>query len=71
MGFKWLLVRINPECDTALNEFMAKDKALTRTEIIRRAISLYKFVKDMLREGKEVVVRDPATGEETPLGPRA
>jgi hypothetical protein len=32
---------------------------LSKTDLVNRAISLYKFVEDQTEEGKELLVRDP------------
>jgi hypothetical protein len=36
---------------------------LSKTDIANRAISLYEFFDAQLREGKEVLIRDPETKE--------
>ena len=36
---------------------------LSKTDITNRAISLYEFIDTQLREGREVLVRDPETKE--------
>ena len=36
---------------------------LSKTDIANRAISLYEFIDTQLREGREVLVRDPETKE--------
>ena len=36
---------------------------LSKTDLVNRAISLYEFIDAQLREGKEVLIRDPAKGE--------
>ena len=36
---------------------------LSKTDIVNRAISLYAFIEDQVQAGKELLVRDPETGE--------
>ena len=37
--------------------------SLSKTDITNRAITLYEFIDDQLRTGREVLIRDPGTGE--------
>ena len=36
---------------------------LSKTDLTNRAITLYEFIDAQLREGREVLIRDPATKE--------
>jgi hypothetical protein len=36
---------------------------LSKTDIANRAISLYEFIESQSQAGKELIVRDPKTGE--------
>lgn len=36
---------------------------LSRTGLVNRAVTLYGFTDAQLRAGRELIVRDPATGE--------
>ena len=36
---------------------------LSKTDLTNRAISLYEFIDAQLREGREVLIRDPAKKE--------
>jgi hypothetical protein len=36
---------------------------LSKTDLVNRGISLYEFIDAQLREGKEVLIRDPAKNE--------
>jgi hypothetical protein len=36
---------------------------LSKTDLANRAISLYEFVESQLQAGRELLVRDPETGE--------
>ena len=37
--------------------------SLSKTDIVNRAISLYEFFESQLHAGKDLIVRDPDTGE--------
>jgi hypothetical protein len=37
--------------------------SLSKTDIVNRAISLYKFIEERSRAGKEVLIRDNETGK--------
>ena len=37
--------------------------SLSKTDVVNRAISLYEFIDAELREGRELLIRDPKTGE--------
>lgn len=37
--------------------------SLSKTDITNRAITLYEFIDEQLRTGREVLIRDPGTGE--------
>lgn len=37
---------------------------LSKTDLANRAISLYEFIESQFQAGKELVVRDPDTGQE-------
>ena len=36
---------------------------LSKTDIANRAISLYEFIESQFREGRDLIVKDPKTGE--------
>ena len=36
---------------------------MSKTDVVNRAISLYEFVDAQLRAGRDLIVRDPETGE--------
>jgi hypothetical protein len=36
---------------------------LSRTDIMNRAISLYRFIETQLRERRDLIIRDQSTGE--------
>jgi hypothetical protein len=37
--------------------------SLSKTDIVNRAISLYDFIDAQLKAGRDVIIRDPKTGE--------
>lgn len=37
--------------------------SLSKTDVANRAISLYKFIDEQIREGRDVLIRDKSTGE--------
>jgi uncharacterized protein (DUF342 family) len=37
--------------------------SLSKTDITNRAITLYEFIDDQLREGRDILIRDNTTGE--------
>ena len=37
---------------------------LSKTDITNRAITAYEFIEAQISEGKEVIIRDPKTGEQ-------
>jgi hypothetical protein len=44
-------------------ETLQERTGLSRTDIVNRAISLNAFIEDQVQAGKELLVRDPETGE--------
>jgi hypothetical protein len=58
-----ITVGIIPKVWTQLQQLMASTR-LNRTDVVNRAISVYAMVDDNLREGYELVFRDPKTGKE-------
>jgi predicted transcriptional regulator len=52
-----LSVNINDETAAALNQ-LAKDRETTVTEIVRRAVSVYKFIEDQIKDGKTLQLAD-------------
>jgi hypothetical protein len=45
-------------------QYLVDETGLSKTDIVNRAISLYKFVEESTAAGREVLVRDKATGED-------
>jgi hypothetical protein len=52
-----LSVNINDETATALNQLAERD-GVTITEVVRKAISIYKFVDDQIQAGKRLQLAD-------------
>lgn len=53
-----LSVNVNDECARVLREMSERDQ-MSITEIIRRAVSVYKFITDEVANGKFLVMTDP------------
>src|ERR1700722_13091824 len=58
-----ITVGIIPKVWTELQRLMASTK-YNRTDVVNRAISVYAMVDDNMRDGYELVFRDPKTGKE-------
>ena len=58
-----ITVGIIPKVWTELLRLMANTK-YNRTDVVNRAISVYAMVDDNMRDGYELVFRDPVTGKE-------
>ena len=58
-----ITVGIIPKVWTELLRLMVSTK-FNRTDVVNRAISVYAMVDDNVREGYELVFRDPKTGKE-------
>jgi hypothetical protein len=61
-GYTKISVNLSDEVLAALRELSARDN-VTMTEVLRRAISTFKFLQDAQRDGKSVLLRDPQTKE--------
>lgn len=62
-----LNINVNDETATALQELAAK-RGTTLTEVVRRAVSVYKFVEDEVVDGdKTLELKDRQSGERTTL----
>lgn len=61
-----LSVNINAETAQALKE-LADLRGTSVTEVIRRAVSVYKFIEDEVQDGKTLQLADRAKGEVTNL----
>lgn len=58
-----ITVGIIPKVWTELRRLMANTR-YNRTDVVNRAISVYAMVDDNMRDGYELVFRDPVTGKE-------
>jgi hypothetical protein len=45
-------------------QYLLRDTGLSKTDLVNRALTLYKFVQESITAGREVIVRDKATGED-------
>ena len=62
-----LNINVNDETAAALQELAAK-RGTTLTEVVRRAVSVYKFVEDEVVDGgKTIELKDKHSGERTTL----
>lgn len=62
-----LNINVNDETAAALQELAAK-RDTTLTEIVRRAVSVYKFVEDEVVDGEKTLeLKDKRSGERTTL----
>jgi hypothetical protein len=55
-------LNLSNEMLAALRQIAERD-GVSMTEAMRRAISVFKFLDDAQRNGKAVLIRDPATKE--------
>lgn len=61
-GIVRLNVNLNAETADALKQ-LADEKGSSLTEVIRRAIAVYKFIADEARKGNRIQTVDPKTNE--------
>ena len=57
-----LTVSLIPKAVTDLQILQGRT-SLSKTDLTNRAISLYEFIDAQLSAGREVLIRDPVTGE--------
>ncbi|MEU6688303.1 ribbon-helix-helix protein, CopG family [Streptomyces sp. NPDC046832] len=62
MTHQKISVNLSVEVMKALKE-MAEHQNVTMTEVLRRSISIYKFLSDSVGDGKAVLLEDPTTKE--------
>lgn len=55
-----LTLRVNRTARRLLDD-LARPRGLTRAQVIRRAVLLLKYLDDATAQGREVLIRDPAT----------
>lgn len=58
-----ITVALIPKAEADL-QYMLDETGLSKTDLVNRAISLYRFVEESTAAGKEVLVRDKTTGED-------
>lgn len=61
-SFERITVSLIPGAAADLQSLQDRS-GLSKTDLVNRAISLYEFIDAQLREGKEVLIRDPAKNE--------
>ena len=57
-----ITVALIPKAAADLQRLQERSK-LSKTDLANRAISLYEFIDAQIREGKEVLIRDPVKKE--------
>ena len=62
MTYQKISVNLSTEVLATLRE-MADEENITMTEVLRRSISLHKFLTDSRRNGKLILLEDPKTKE--------
>jgi hypothetical protein len=58
-----ITVALVPKASADL-QYLLEKTGLSKTDLVNRALSLYKFVEESTSTGQEVIVRDKATGED-------
>jgi len=62
VGNERITVGLIPRTAEELDELRSKS-GMSKTDLVNRAISLYSFFEEQVRSGRQVVIRDPQTGE--------
>ena len=57
-----ITVALIPKAGADLQHLQDKT-GLSKTDLVNRAVSLYEFIEESMRAGREVLIRDKATGE--------
>jgi hypothetical protein len=57
-----ITVALIPKAGSDLRQLQSRT-SLSKTDLANRAITLYEFVDGQLRAGRELIIRDPVTGE--------
>jgi hypothetical protein len=57
-----ITVALIPKAGDDLQRLVERTQ-LSKTDIANRAITLYEFIDTQLRAGRDVLIRDPATGD--------
>jgi hypothetical protein len=58
-----ITVALVPKAEADL-QYLLDKTGLSKTDLVNRSISLYKFVEESTAAGREVLVRDKTTGED-------
>jgi hypothetical protein len=58
-----ITVALVPQASDDLRKLQERT-ALSKTDVVNRAISLYEFVQAQLSAGRDLIVRDPETDQE-------
>jgi predicted transcriptional regulator len=61
-----LTVQMSDEMNDVLGE-LADSRGLAKTQVLRRAVALMKYLDDASNDGRELLLRNPETGEEQQL----
>jgi len=57
-----ITVALIPQAATDLQSLQDRT-TLSKTDLVNRAITLYEFIDTQLKEGRDLILRDKATGE--------
>jgi hypothetical protein len=58
-----ITVALVPKAGMSLQQLHERT-GLSKTDLVNRAITLYDFIEESLRDGRDVLVRDKKTGEQ-------
>ena len=61
-----LTVKLTDEMDEVIDE-LAEVRALPKTQVMRRAVLLMKYLDDAAKAGQDIVLRDRVSGQERQL----
>ncbi len=65
MGKKFT-VEMNSELDDVISS-LAEQQGVPKTQVVRRALALLKYLEDEQTAGRVILVHDPGTGKEKEL----
>jgi hypothetical protein len=58
-----ITVALVPKAATDL-QYLLDETGMSKTDLVNRALSLYRFIQESTAAGREVIVRDKSTGED-------
>lgn len=61
-----LTVQLTDEMDEVIDE-LAEVRSLPKTQVMRRAVLLMKYLDDAAKSGQDIVLRDRQSGQERQL----